>query len=101
MNDWKAYLAELNDAVARTRAAVQAPDGPDLRGLDLATPVTPAGPLGQDDAEQALALLRGIEQLSDELSQARDRAGRELMLHRRLSRGRPASAGPAFVDRHG
>ncbi len=98
MNDWKAYLAELNDAVALTRAAVHAPDGPGLPGLDLATP---PGPLTKDDAEQARALLRGIEQLSDELSRARDRAGRELMLHRRLSAGRPASAGPAFVDRHG
>ncbi len=101
MRDWKAYLAELNDAVARTRAAMQAPHDLNVTGLELATPVTPAGPLGHDDAEQARALLLGIEQLSEELSQARDRAGRELMLHRRMSAGRPASAGPAFVDRHG
>jgi hypothetical protein len=101
MTGWPDHLAALEALVADARLAVERGDDEVAYAASVSALTEPAGPLPAEHADRAGDLLAQLARLTDELSAAHSRVGRELQLHRRITAGRDSRAAPAYLDSRG
>ncbi len=118
MSSWQDHLSALQALVGEARSTLAHDDstggtaggttggtaGDTAGGAveDLPTAVAaltpPATRLPAAEAERARELLGELRRLTDELTTAQVRVGRQLHLHRRIAADREGPAGPVYLD---